>query len=86
MWRVFWVPQDTVRRGVRQRVLKRWEDLPIREDDTGIQACPEVSTRPETGSPCASMSPGRARNLITYPSPDGPAGQGYVSVATTVWL
>ena len=27
MWRVFWVPLDAVRAGVRRRVLAGWEDL-----------------------------------------------------------
>ena len=38
MWRVFWVPQDAVRTGVRRRVLAGWEDLPAREDAAGVQA------------------------------------------------
>ena len=38
MWRVFWVPQDVVRTGVRRRVLAGWEDLPAREDQAGIKA------------------------------------------------
>ena len=36
MWRVFWVPQDAVRSGVRRRVLAGWEDLPAREDEAGV--------------------------------------------------
>lgn len=35
MWRVFWVPQDAVRAGVRRRILAGWEDLPEREDPGG---------------------------------------------------
>src|SRR5260370_13742517 len=38
MWRVFWVPGDAVRAGVRRRVLAGWEDLPAREDAVGGRA------------------------------------------------
>jgi site-specific recombinase XerD len=38
VWRVFWVPQDAVRTGVRKRVLAGWEDLPSREDACGVRA------------------------------------------------
>ena len=31
-WRVFWVPSDAVRGGVRDSVVEGWEDLPSRED------------------------------------------------------
>jgi hypothetical protein len=37
MWRVFWVPQDAVRSGVRRRLLAGWEDLRAREDDAGVR-------------------------------------------------
>ena len=40
MWRVFWVPQDAVRAGVRRRVLagSGSVDLPEREDRAGVRA------------------------------------------------
>jgi hypothetical protein len=37
-WRVFWVPRDAVRGGVRRRLLAGWEDLPVREDQVGVRA------------------------------------------------
>ena len=47
MWRVFWVPLDAVRAGVRRRVLAGWEDLPAREDRTGIKAGDPVFLSPD---------------------------------------
>ncbi len=47
MWRVFWVPQDAVRTGVRRRVLAGWEDLRAREDRTGIKAGDPVFLSPD---------------------------------------
>jgi hypothetical protein len=38
VWRVFWVPRDAVRTGIKRRVLAGWEDLPAREDAAGIRA------------------------------------------------
>jgi hypothetical protein len=47
VWRVFWVPQDAVRAGVRRRVLAGWEDLPTREDTTGVRAEDPVFLSPD---------------------------------------
>jgi hypothetical protein len=47
MWRVFWVPQDAVRAGVRRRVLAGWEDLPEREDRVGVRAGDPVLLSPD---------------------------------------
>ena len=47
MWRVFWVPQDAVRAGVRRRVLAGWEDLPAREDRLGVQAGDPIFLSPD---------------------------------------
>lgn len=46
-WRVFWVPQDEVRGGVRRRVLAGWEDLPAREDGVGIRAGDPIFLAPD---------------------------------------
>ena len=43
MWRVFWVPRDAVRTGVRRRVLAGWEDLPAREEAVGVRAGGQAS-------------------------------------------
>jgi site-specific recombinase XerD len=47
VWRVFWVPQDAVRSGVRQRVLAGWEDLPAREDAAGVEAGDPIFLSPD---------------------------------------
>jgi hypothetical protein len=47
MWRVFWVPKDAVRTGVRRRVLAGWEDLPTREDQAGIKAGDPIFLSPD---------------------------------------
>jgi len=47
MWRVFWVPQDAVRTGVRRRVLAGWDDLPKREDAAGVQAGDPIFLSPD---------------------------------------
>jgi hypothetical protein len=47
MWRVFWVPQDAVRAGVRRRVLAGWDDLPRREDAAGVQAGDPIFLSPD---------------------------------------
>ena len=47
MWRVFWVPQDVVRTGVRPRVLAGWEDLPIREKEAGARAGDPILLSPD---------------------------------------
>ena len=47
MWRVFWVPQDAVRSGVRRRLLAGWEDLPAREDDAGVRAGDVIFLSPD---------------------------------------
>ncbi len=47
MWRVFWVPRDAVRSGVRRRLLAGWEDLPAREDDAGVRAGDPIFLSPD---------------------------------------
>jgi site-specific recombinase XerD len=47
VWRVFWVPQEAARTGVRRRVLAGWEDLPARENLTGIAAGDPVFLSPD---------------------------------------
>jgi hypothetical protein len=49
MWRVFWVPQDAVRAGVRRRVLAGWDDLPGREDAAGARAGDPIFLSPDYG-------------------------------------
>jgi hypothetical protein len=67
MWRVFWVPQDAVRTGVRRRVLAGWEDLTAREDQAGIKAgdpiflSPDHRVDPLLGSPVLVPRPRRGR-------------------------
>lgn len=46
-WRVFWVPQDEVRCGVRRRVLASWEDLPARENEVGVRAGDPIFLAPD---------------------------------------
>ncbi|MEV0299178.1 site-specific integrase [Nocardia sp. NPDC050710] len=46
-WRVFWVPQDEVRGGVRRRVLEGWEDLPARENQVGVRAGDPIFLAPD---------------------------------------
>ena len=47
MWRVFWVPRDAVRTGVRRRVLAGWDDLPAREGMVGVRAGDPVFLSPD---------------------------------------
>jgi len=47
VWRVFWVPQDVVRSGVRRRVLAGWEDLPARENEAGVMAGDPIFLSPD---------------------------------------
>ena len=47
VWRVFWVPRDAVRTGVRKRVLEGWEDLPALEDDVGVRAGDPIFLSPD---------------------------------------
>jgi hypothetical protein len=46
-WRVFWVPQNAVRAGVRRRLLQGWEDLPVREEDVGVWAGDPIFLSPD---------------------------------------
>jgi hypothetical protein len=47
VWRVFWVPQDAARTGIRKRVLAGWEDLPAREDAAGVRAGDAIFLSPD---------------------------------------
>ncbi len=47
MWRVFWVPPDAVRAGVRRRVLPGWEDLSAREEAVGTRAGDPIFLAPD---------------------------------------
>jgi hypothetical protein len=46
-WRVFWVPRDAVRGGVRRSLLGRWQDLPAREDAVGVRAGDAIFLSPD---------------------------------------
>jgi hypothetical protein len=46
-WRVFWVPSDAVRGGVRGSVVEGWEDLPSREDAVGVLAGDPIFLSPD---------------------------------------
>ena len=48
-WRVYWVPQDKVRTGVRTRVLAGWKDLSAREDAVGVRAGDPIFLAPDYG-------------------------------------
>jgi site-specific recombinase XerD len=47
MWRVFWVPQDATRTGVRSRVLAGWENLSAREKEAGVRAGDPILLSPD---------------------------------------
>jgi hypothetical protein len=47
MWRVFWVPQDALRKGIRRRALAGWQDLALRENQTGIKAGDPILLSPD---------------------------------------
>jgi hypothetical protein len=47
VWRVFWVPPDAVRAGVRRRVLPGWEDLSAREEAVGTRAGDPIFLAPD---------------------------------------
>jgi integrase len=47
VWRVFWVPRDAVRTGVRKRLLQGWADLSAREDDAGVRAGDPIFLSPD---------------------------------------
>ncbi|WP_254708440.1 site-specific integrase [Streptomyces lunaelactis] len=46
-WRVFWVPRDAVRDGVRRGLLEGWHDLAVREDEAGVRAGDPVFLSPD---------------------------------------
>ncbi|WP_217209778.1 hypothetical protein [Streptomyces sp. AC550_RSS872] len=46
-WRVFWVPSDAVRGGVRGSVVEGWDDLPSREDAVGVLAGDPIFLSPD---------------------------------------
>jgi hypothetical protein len=46
-WRVFWVPQDAVRSGVRRRLLEGWEDLASREETAGVRGGDPIFLAPD---------------------------------------
>jgi integrase len=46
-WRVFWVPRDAMRTGIRREVLAGWKDLPAREDDVGVRAGDPIFLSPD---------------------------------------
>ncbi|MBB4966808.1 site-specific integrase [Saccharothrix violaceirubra] len=46
-WRVFWVPQDAVRGGVRRAILADWADLAVREDEAGVRAGDPIFLSPD---------------------------------------
>jgi site-specific recombinase XerD len=46
-WRVFWVPRDAARHGVRASVLAGWNDLSSREDEAGVSAGDPIFLSPD---------------------------------------
>ncbi|MET9086426.1 integrase [Streptomyces sp. NPDC004237] len=46
-WRVFWVPSDRLRGGLRSSVLEGWEDLAVRETAVGVQAGDPIFLAPD---------------------------------------
>jgi site-specific recombinase XerD len=46
-WRVFWVPRDAVRGGIRRSVLEGWEDLPAREREVDVRAGDAIFLSPD---------------------------------------
>lgn len=46
-WRVFWVPRDGQRYGLRSSLIAGWEDLPSREDADGIRAGDPIFLAPD---------------------------------------
>lgn len=46
-WRVFWVPQGSVRGDVRRRLLAGWDDLAVREVENGVQAGDPIFLAPD---------------------------------------
>ncbi|MEU6352079.1 site-specific integrase [Streptomyces sp. NPDC047072] len=46
-WRVFWVPRDAERVGVRKGVLEGWGDLSSREDEVGVRAGDPIFLSPD---------------------------------------
>src|SRR5262249_19282351 len=56
MWRVFWVPQDAVRTGIRPRVLAGGENLPARGEEAGGEAGDPILLSPgHQGDPLLSL-------------------------------
>ena len=47
MWRMFWVPQDAARTGVRPQVLPGWKDLSAREKEVGVRPGDPVLLSPD---------------------------------------
>ncbi|CAL9585546.1 integrase [Streptomyces sp. enrichment culture] len=46
-WRVFWVPSDRLRGGLRPSVLKGWGDLAVRETAVGVRAGDPIFLAPD---------------------------------------
>ncbi|MBA8924509.1 site-specific recombinase XerD [Kutzneria viridogrisea] len=65
-WRVFWVPQDAVRTGVRRQVLEGWEDLPIREEEVGVRAGDPIFLSPDYRVDSLLSLYGQSRRFRAY--------------------
>ncbi|WP_329428141.1 site-specific integrase [Streptosporangium sp. NBC_01495] len=62
-WRVFWVPRDAVRGGVRRSVLKGWTDLAVREREIGVRAGDPIFLSPDYRVDAALCSYGRSKGF-----------------------
>jgi hypothetical protein len=62
-WRVFWMPRDAVRSGVRRSVLAGWEDLPAREREVGVRAGDPIFLSPDYRVDMGLCSYGRSKDF-----------------------
>jgi site-specific recombinase XerD len=65
-WRVFWVPRDAVRGGVRGPLLQGWEDLVARERRVGVQAGDPIFLSPDYRVDVLLISYGRSKGFRGY--------------------
>ncbi|MEU3168010.1 phage integrase N-terminal SAM-like domain-containing protein [Streptosporangium sp. NPDC006930] len=62
-WRVFWVPRDAARGGVRRSVLEGWTDLAVREREVGVRAGDPIFLSPDYRVDAALCSYGRSKGF-----------------------
>lgn len=65
-WRVFWVPRDVERGGVRGALLEGWEDLRAREDAVGVQTGDPIFLSPDYLSDSLLSLYGQSRVFRNY--------------------